>query len=496
MNNIIKGLLEQGHIDKEAAARLEEFEALTKEAGFKDKAKMALESLKQYGRVALMSPMAAGAMTMGGSAYLMNRAEKAEIKREKEFIQASFLNLLEQNPHLKGNIKAEERFQQIAQYSPIVASAPLVAEKIISRTLNDGLNEDDIVKLVTIESGTQAIGSARHSRAQGSLAAGMVRQHGQELIGKGQVRLMKSMVGPAPASDANINVKMQYVMKGLHFSGAVKSKNNPTEFARFLTTHDGHKALAELSAKFPHMAGSTKDVAVWVQNYADNARKTNNKKSWFGFGKQGSVNAELLADQCSLIKQAGWFSNISTKANPGIQALLGATALGTILGGIELGTQYKKTRLTNERINDSWMDVQKRLKKMTDTGSQFAGGIDYNNKATGLEAKRAFQVLSEIAPNLASNPTIATTFVNRSVENENMIDMDVLKSLAETQKNLMMAGEDRSSFVGGPVAKAFGSGFGGIGGASFAKDLVKTLSGVEASNAQNTGKEKAMGSEV
>jgi hypothetical protein len=129
--------------------------------------------------------------------------------------------------------------------------------------------------------------------------------------------------------------------------------------------------------------------------------------------------------------------------------------------------------LLNEKIENSWTETQKKLKQLSEDGTNISLGIDYNDNETKRKAREAYKVLVDVAPTLATNPTVATPFVNRVVQNEGDISPDLLKMLSETQRNINTSRNYRSPFADDPAATGFGRGFSSAGGTEFIKSLAK-----------------------
>ena len=152
MNPVIKDFLDNGYIDKEAAARLEEFEEMAKEASFGG---ALLKGLKGFGTMmAPAIPMAVGAVLGDMAADYFDKKEVNKIEADTQNeLDYSFNSMMNNNQALKKNPElAAKRFNEIAAIAPDLAKkSPSVTGQLVQKTLNRGLNADEMAKVTQIQ---------------------------------------------------------------------------------------------------------------------------------------------------------------------------------------------------------------------------------------------------------------------------------------------------------------------------------------------------------
>lgn len=482
MNKIAQQLLEEGHITKEAAQRLEEFDTMLKEAGMLDMIKTTLfETAKKVG------PTAVGTVLgVLGADYLTNRADQKRKEEELVHLQTSFGNIASKNKDISENReRAAQRFNEIAHFSPTVAKMPQIATPIIRRTMDKGLSETDVRHLIQIEAGQKQIESTPRpvptsARLVRQLAPATIASMGDNLVktfGDSQNRAEMKMEELKPE-------RIGMVLKFLKEKGAL-----PSELAN-LDFNDPSSAqvVGAYAQKNPDFLVQTiRNNPSLVEGYNEVMTRPGPKPMF----KESSATvriedislekrAEILADQYIFSKKANIFGRLGGAIGKGAiskgDALLGlgaATLFGAGGALVEEAADYTRSSKMNEKIRNSWSDTQSRLKKMTKDENVLASGIDYSKKENINKAEEAFKVLVDVAPSLAANSTIATPFVNRVVMQGGDITPDVIKMVTETQKNINTSKQYRSPFADSPIASGFSRGFESAGGREFIKEIAK-----------------------
>lgn len=480
MNKIAKQLYEQGYIDKEAAQRLDEFDGLLKEAGVLDSIKNTLfQTAKNVGPHAL-------ATTLGifGAQYLTNKSEKKRKEDELAELRASFGTMRTKDPDIASKTeKAERRFNEIAHFSPTFAKMPDLARPLIKRTIDTGLSEKDVRNLVQIEAGKRQVDSASVREPSSATFLREVIAPAIQSAGEQGIQIAESPAWKASREMRNLTNKSIYpVLLMLQRRGALP----PELAAADLSTSKGRKLVKKLEKENPYFM---------VQAAAEHGLKDEWNRIIEGapdFTKEGSYNssdlvgsipvekrAEILADQCLLTKHA-FIGRLGPKVSKFLSskqnALMGlgaATLFGASGALLEEGVDYARTKELNEKIDTSWKETQQRLKKLSEEGVGSTAGIDYSERENLRKAEDAFKVLTDVAPTLASNPAVATPFVNRTVQQEGDIHADTIKVLSEAQRNINTSREYKSPFADSSLAQGFGTGFQAGGGKEFIKSVAK-----------------------
>lgn len=473
MNPRIEEFLENGFITKEAADRLENFEEMLKEAGFLDGLKnLMLSTAKQIGPAAVGSVLG-----VIGADYLTKKHTAKVQQQQDNKLHASLDSIMLSNPDLNSE-KAQQRFSEIAHFSPEVANIPNIAVPLIRRTLDTGLDERDVRNLVQIEAGkrqTMGIAPPRSARMF------------ESLINKGVTSMGQTISAGFDSADVKLNPITEDAFP--HIIEFISSRMNiPAEVVSALKA--GSNATQEQSATAGRFFEQNPNVVMEAAEkfkLSDQINEINSRYS--GLNKQGSADvlgsvtmekrAEILADQYLLIKHAGIFNagkNIVSKMGPSLMGLGAAALFGAAGSIVEQSVDFARTEKSNSQIKGSWEETRKRLKQMNTDGSVFSSGIDYSDSENMNKAERAFKVLVDIAPSLAQNATIATPFVNRVVQQDGDITPDVVKQLAETQKNISATRQYRSPFADSPLAQGFGRMFQAAGGPKAVDNAADALS--------------------
>jgi hypothetical protein len=197
------------------------------------------------------------------------------------------------------------------------------------------------------------------------------------------------------------------------------------------------------------------------------AAKSESKKSM-------EYNSKFLKDIKKTVRGAKP-QNMSPSLGGVLKGLMGAAAIGLGVGGAHQVGSYFQTRKMNDKIKDSWEETSGTLRRLSDESSRVVSGVDYSDPETQTKARGAFQTLADVAPVLASNPMLATTFVNTVMQNEGQVGIDTAKTISEIQKNLKAVSEYESPFAGSPAIQGFESGFGMAGGKDFVKNIADAV---------------------
>ena len=487
MNPIIKEFLDNGYIDEAGAERLME-----KEASWGD-------LLKNIGTQILTTAVP----TMGGVAlgqmaydYFGNKElEERDQKSMKEVAQ-SYHSMMSRYPELrKKEPVVNQRFQEIASLSPTVAKSPVVAKKIIDRTLNKGLDDNDMQRLLRLEVNSRQL----QHRPIPKTIMGTMAQAALVDTGKGIQKALSGIgmpgggmpgAGPsmAPGSMSNIDPELMKfdALDANGASGLTERSKNSIRLHKLLASKNALPSgvPANISnqqdfdnwSNFLYTKGESGELpAILAQSYEKAGIKSKDQLE-SQMGQYGAPEAEktaaMLGMQYAMLKTAG-------KVDLGKTLLgLGAASLfGGAIGLAEEAADYARTKNLNAKNDTSWERTRNNLKRMTEEGNRLSAELDYTDRKTQAKAQETFNVLADVAPNIAANSTLATSFVNNVMLNEGQFTTDFVKALAETQKNITSVREYRSPFADSPVASGFTRGFGGAGGTdmikSYATDIVK-----------------------
>lgn len=455
MNPLIEHLKEIGLV--ESSSSLEEFEGIIKEGSFLS---------KSWDLIAKTVPHIAGA----GLAHLaVGKLQQNAYKkmREEDYakIQAAKNKLFHDDPSLaKVRGKAEKRLQEIAHFSPTVASMPEIAAPLIKRTLDSGLSELDVKNLVQIEVGKHQADQIRAPKA------GFWEKEIPVLMKDMTGVVQKNLENPplsllsGPLGSKGIIRMYELLDSRGHLPDKWKGLN--------LRTQKGVDQLESLITTDPGFLESRIKEHGLQQEIMDFVKHSEAQN--FDFSDlSDEAKMRILADQYTMDKMASRTAGMS----------LGGAALGlglaALFGGassaVEQGVNLRRTREMNSRIVDSWGSTRNKIKKLSDEGSAATAGVDFSDRENLRKAEEAFRTLADVAPSIAINPNLATSFVVRTVQNEGMIDQDVVKSLSEIQKNLNTTKQYRSPFADSPGIQGFSTGFAGAGGQEMLKNVGKAL---------------------
>jgi hypothetical protein len=499
MNKIAQRFYEEGLITKEAAERLSEFDGLLKEAGFVDK----LVGVLKHPATQLLAPTGVALGAGVAAPYLITQHHfKKQREQELAQLESSFTNMAVNSPQISRNRdRAQKRFQQIAHFSPTVAKDPEVAGQLVAKTLDNGLSEDDVRKLVQIEHSYLKSRSMRKQdtprsakiletmapRMADTVAAGLgMMSGGMPMSGgvggagaaSGIQQQMQANAGTAKSLDDRFQ-KMdeksrEYAVAGIVELLAAKRKL-PQRFSDITEENvfapENISRLTSWIKQDPQGLFTTIRESGLANEVDDIMDEYTTKEASAPLIDIDAIplekRAHILADQYTLLKVA---KLDKAKALFGLGA---ATLFGAGSAIVEKVTDYKRSQNMNEKIENSWTETQKKLKQLSEDGTNISLGIDYNDNETKRKAREAYKVLVDVAPTLATNPTVATPFVNRVVQNEGDISPDLLKMLSETQRNINTSRNYRSPFADDPAATGFGRGFSSAGGTEFIKSLAK-----------------------
>ena len=465
MHPIIKEYLDKGHIDKEAAARLVHLESMTKEAGFVDMLKDVWKSMKTIGKETLRTSIGPAA-GMAAGAYIAKKMDDSArddfFYKQKMEMSESFNKMREMLPKLKNAdpMQVRARFDEIASISPTVASTPQVAAKILNRTMKKGLNEMDIQNLSQIESN---IVNIKSQKVPGSIMAkpskdfvtsivtNITNESIDNIIGKPfttQVNeAMGELVGATKDKVVNYLKDRRMIekrIKAAHKHGIsipqhildldFKAVASDPTIQQFMKSPDGRMIFPEITA--------------WAREQRQTEKKAN-----------ALSNIHILVKEAAL-PEGFW------------RGLLTAGAIGLGTGAAHFAADSISKSRKKKAVLESWDQPQENLKKMTLEGNQLSLGIDYSNPKTQEAAKNVFNTLVTVAPDLATNPDIATTYVNRLI-NAGEVDVQAIKTVSEIQKNMDSISGYKSPFSSSPIIKGFETGFQTAGGEKFVHELAK-----------------------
>jgi hypothetical protein len=490
MNPIIKDFLDNGYIDEDGAERL-----MQKEANW-------AELAKGLGAKLLTSVIPTmGGVALGNMAYKYF-GEKELVERDEKNMQEvaqSYNNMMSSYPELRKNqYEVSRRFQEIASLSPTAAKSPVVAKKIIQRTLRKGLDDKDMSNLLRLEVNSRQLQNRPIPKTMmGEFSRDVLKGTGSE-ISKAFGAIQGPAVGSAPASMPSSSAQQgpsSNPFQGYNIAlfGGVSPEDKQ---GQALNLNKLWYVLKNRNALPP---GAPTDVSMqsghdnWMRylaSYADDSDHMGDKLNIL-YEKAGlksgpelyrameevgqEKKAAALGLQYALIKSANTKTKLDlTKTLLGLGA---ASLFGGAIGVAEEAADYARTKRLNNKINNSWEKTRGNLKRMTEEGNRLSSEIDYRDRKTQQKAQETFNVLADVAPNIAANSTLATSFVNNVMLNEGQFSHEFVKSLAETQKNIATMNEYRSPFADSPISSGFAKGFGGAGGTeiikSYAQDVIK-----------------------
>ena len=480
MGKIVEDFLAKGLIDKEAAKRLDSFESsLSKEANWQQMAKdIGMGILKG------VVPATAGAI-LGEMAF--EHFGKSKLQEDEKLQQAgmvnSFENMMNLNPHLETRRpEVYKRFMEIGSLSPTVAQAPSVAKKVIERTLDSGLDEKDMSSLLNLENNSRALrAKGIPSTFMGMASKGLLSSLGQGVSAALSAPTMAPQMQTSTVEEPAEMSKQEQAERVYLAYTALKNQNFnfPAELKNLdlNNTQDKVKLLKYVTAN-PNSLNQMFNSAFSSQEEMNQA---------FLNARSGvEKRAQILALQYCLLKNSDIDQLDKTaaplvpigKMGPVGKTLLGlgaASLFGLGVAAAEEAADYARTRKMNQLLGDSLDTTKRNLTQMSEEGHRLSSGIDYTDKKTMNKAVEQFKVLSDIAPTLAANPTVATSFVNTVMSQEGVISPELIKMISDTQKNLSSIKEYKSPFASSPFTSGISRGFGAAGGEEIIRSVAKGL---------------------
>lgn len=467
-HKIIDQYLSEGRINKDAALRLEEFESMLKTAGAYETFKNVVGTL--WGAVATNAPRAvapvAGLVAGAGVAHMIDTSiyNTSKLQQQKE-VWNSYDHMMQTTPKLMKQDPGLvlQRFKEIASISPILASNPAIASKMVTRVLKTGLDEDDMEKLYKIEV------AAKQSRRLAPM--GVMGRMGNtlgEMFGRGVAAVTESTMNEfitQPFSKLVAEGRQELQRRGHENNPYFRSEH---ELKRRLESAkaDGihiHDEVYKLDIRNPdHVKALTttygKDYATLFPEVMEYYAKLDNQT------KQASV----LADVHVLVKSAALPEGFW-------KGLLSATAVGLGAGVVNEVGDYLSTQRRAKAIAASWDTASKNLANLTESGHRLSQGIDYTDPTVQQKARDTFNTLVSVAPDLAINPLVAAAYVNK-IMNLEEIDFGAVKTVSDIQKNMSSSGAYQSPFANVPGMRGFETGFQLAGGNEYLKALPRELS--------------------
>lgn len=416
-NPIIDTFLERGHITKEAAARLEDFDDMVKE-GFEmgDIWKRIRDAAVIAKDIVLKS--APALVTVGIAGAAAHQIKKQYTKHLNiqlgNNIGVSRKMLQEQHPVFQSDPeRATSLFNEVANLAPNVASKPNIAGKIIKKYIDTGLDYDAVYSLMKLDQATSQT-KVLNKPEPPNLAA-----------------ISASFITPV-AGD---------IMSHLQSGSAPQTPSGPT-------SQQIIQGAAEMD---PEML-----------------RGLMPKRASYNSG----ISINTLATLYPFIKQAGFFSELGKKFNKldprwaqplavigGISALKGLGSLA-VAGGQKLYEKHHTEELKKDLL-DSWARTIGRLQAQSSKGAYFTSGVDYNSPEVMEQAQQAFNTLATISPSVALDPLSAATFVNKAIQNDSQIEPELLKTVSEIQKNIVhLQNVDEPAFGNSLIGRHFQSAYG------------------------------------
>ena len=467
MHPIINDYLEKGFIEKEAAARLNDFEGLIKEAGFLDMLKKVWNTIRKPVGTALKTTVGPVVGSIAGvqlAKYLNDQEYTKQQNETNAQLQHSFQVMKTIHPEFqkKDPIKLQQRFNEIAHISPTLAGTPTIAAKVLKRTFNKGLDEIDMRKMYQLEDHAQRLKALPGPQTtMGDLAMDLGPTLGRELISP----IVSNTVNNASIFKPPYEGFNTQVASGKKLVQAFTTIKQISEYVQNRERFDARRLAANEEGILPDKLEENGKVTGRMMNSLF-PEAVEREKQIMSMSKKASV----LANAHILVKEAGTLP-------PGfLKGIMTAAAFGLGSAGVHFAADRIISKRRQEDVLNSWDQTSKSLKNMTETGHGSAEGVDFLNKETMDAAKSTFQTLVTVAPDLATNPTIATAYVAK-VLRAGELDVAAIKTVSEIQKNMEAVGGYKSPFAKSPVVQGFESGFQSAGGkeymGAFAKDQVK-----------------------
>jgi len=454
MHPIINEYLEKGYIDKEAAARLTSFEEMTKESSFGDNLKRIWTKLKDTGGDTLKKSLGPLIGTTAGFylAQKVDQSAKEEFRKKmQQDMQASYTKMFDAIPALgnKDIRKVRERFNQLSAIAPTVASTPEIAAKVIHRTANKGFNEDDVHKLTQIESNyvnisRRPIPKSPFSAIGPAIGDKVVRPLVNAVVDASVIPSFDQQVRDSAARMSGLSEDEIYNSSMWNstfitnrIKAAVKAGIDVPDQIKNLKAGSGDMAsILDALLRTPIGERLFPDIMAKLRQFDADKTKTAQALSSIHCLKQGFEKTAFE------IPKSFW------------TGLMVAAASGLTAGGVDALSRSFARKQRQEKIQQSWDVTQSNLKNMTKSDSQLSRGINYKDPKTQAAAKNVFNTLVTVAPDLAANPEIATSYVNRVV-NMGEVDVQAIKTVSDIQKNL-----DNQAIPGHPLMQSAERGVG------------------------------------
>jgi hypothetical protein len=527
MSKIVEDLLRTGIIKESQVQEMEEFHDFVKEGGFFSGLRDVFDKYKKP-----MMYSAAGALpglTIGilGSTVTNKLHQKAYKQNITNSFKESVGPVPDQHKH-----KAVQAFQQVASIAPTVAGSAPLMKLLVPEVATKGLTSDRMMNLVQLEknfnvakanigSGRQGLPVTSHMAPVISAGTGIMRNIVDE-SGRAWARhsIEHDLLKASILNDAQHGVADD--PRDNFMENSNSSDNNPDQDDNSSGNLSGTPSPTQTPPPTPskpvqpkQSGGSSKDSD--TDNQWENAHKL--QKIYYGMKSRGLIknrefkNLDIMnpAHAKKLTKYVGtrefrdlskklnadptWeaeakkiFKSKTTKTASAIGELLAdeylikkafdlkgalsslaiAGTVGAGFGAIEEAAHTKVLRNREKRLKDSWEKSKAMLKKMEPKFSNWV-----NDKESLPKAKEAFTAMKHLAPGLAENPLVASSFISTILGHEGRLDTQIVKTLTDAQKNYSLSHGYESPFASSPFFSGADKGFGTSGGSEIIKTIAK-----------------------
>ena len=319
----------------------------------------------------LIATVAALPVMAGMMQYMFSRKN---IKEEMEQLKGSYGQALSMSPKLNADKDiAATRFQELAAIAPTVAKNPNMAVKFLEPRLKNGLSIDDVHKLTMIQANTRSSTFVRSPVAEAAGSAGLMADKVLTTFGN-------------KAVDSFVNKRNQYnkqkeYLNKLDWEGLDMQKQSSQQ------PHVSEECLGEMLADryvLLRQSGLCKEAGFSIPE--------------MGQAVKGGGNAFL--------KGLGFFAP--------------ALALAGVIHGAGAVIDAHKKKTLEQEANKAYALVSKNSELI---------------KGNPELAAQALDAIKTFAPELAVKPNILKTFIEHTIDTENM-PIQTVNELATAQGNV------------------------------------------------------------
>lgn len=412
-------------------------------------------------------------ITSAGSAGLAYWAASKRMGEHKQSLKDSYDMTFGGSPKFKKSPgDFHQRFTELSMISPLVASNPQLASKVILPRLKKGFDLNDVHRLSAIEyhsgSSSRPEAPSAAARAQAVIGAGNALNYILPSLATRAVNhITESAAGPSPTvlkmeqgKEPESREAYDRMIKNVSTYMPSPARDQALNEAASTFASQGHppelilKKMQILQDEFDKKWAKTQVV---YENYPnETVRKAYHEflelaKKQHQLNKQGAEKmAHRVSDECLgqmlaethlMCKEAGVMTSISKYLAPSaknvanyMKAMTIPLAMGIGIKAVQgLLDSRNKSELKNEAAR-----VYASLKRTSDV-------IKENPQI----ADQAFDALTSFAPALAVKPIIAKTFVENVVNGQGVLDPNTANMLAQTQQTVQSLDRQTGGFVTG-----------------------------------------------